>query len=627
MKKVSWISRLRYWFDNTMSRGPIALISWLALFTLVVVVVTALVVWFTGYQDQESLGEQIWSFGMLTLDLDSLTSVPWFSRIAALVIVFTGIFVTSMLIGVLTTGLEEKIEELRKGRSRVLEADHTVLLGWSPQIFPIIAELVIANENQSKPSIVVLGDKDKVEMEEEIKDKVGDTGKTRIVCRRGNPLEMGDLEITNLNSSKSIIILAPPGVDPDSRVIKTMLAITKSPDRRKKPYHIVAEIHNPKYLEVAKIVGEDEIEVVLTESLISRITAQTCRQSGLSIVYSELMDFAGDEIYFQAEPSLIGKSFSHALMAYEDSAIIGIHPQDAQPTLNPPMDTSINEGDRLIAISEDDHTVRVSGRTDYGIVREGLETKRQAAQESEHTLILGWNKRAASLIHELDNYVPSGSSLMVVAEFVEGEIEIHQAQLKLDNQTSSIQKGDPTDRDMLEGLALSKIDHVIVLPMSDTFDIQQADARTLITLIHLRDLADRQGLNFSLVSEMLDIRNRNLAEVAKADDFIVGDNIISLILSQISENKALGPVFSDLFDPEGSEIYLKPAARYVKLGMKLNFYTVVESAIQRSEVALGYRIKTQAHDAAQAYGIVINPEKSAQVTFIEGDKIILLAES
>jgi hypothetical protein len=38
------------------------------------------------------------------------------------------------------------------------------------------------------------------------------------------------------------------------------------------------------------------------------------------------------------------------------------------------------------------------------------------------------------------------------------------------------------------------------------------------------------------------------------------------MLSQISENKLLGPVFADIFDPEGSEIYLKAAAEYVALG-------------------------------------------------------------
>ena len=55
---------------------------------------------------------------------------------------------------------------------------------------------------------------------------------------------------------------------------------------------------------------------------------QTCRQSGLSVVYTELLDFGGDEIYFHEEPALVGKTFGEALLAYEDSAVIGLQHGD-----------------------------------------------------------------------------------------------------------------------------------------------------------------------------------------------------------------------------------------------------------------------------------------------------------
>ena len=38
---------------------------------------------------------------------------------------------------------------------------------------------------------------------------------------------------------------------------------------------------------------------------------------------------------------------------------------------------------------------------------------------------------------------------------------------------------------------------------------------------------------------MLDVRNRELAEVTQADDFIVSDKLVSLMLAQVSENKDL----------------------------------------------------------------------------------------
>jgi voltage-gated potassium channel Kch len=631
MYKVSLADRLRYAFDNTMSRGTIALIGWLAALSTLIVVVMAVFVTAAGIApeggEQFSFSEAIWQSMMRALDAGAVgADTGWSFRMTMLLVTFGGIFVISTLIGVLTSGIEGKVEDLRKGRSRVIESGHTVILGWSQQIFVVVSELVAANANQPRSCIVIMGDKDKVEMEEELRDVVGPTGRTRIVCRRGNPMSLSDLEIVSLHTARSIVILAPEGDSADSNVIKTMLAITNNPHRRAQPYHIVAEIRDQKNMDAARMVGRDEVELVQVGELISRIIAQTCRQSGLSVVYTELLDFDGDEIYFHAEPALVGKTFGEALLAYEDSAVIGLHRAGAAPRLNPPMDTRLQDGDRLIVIAEDDDTIRVRGAQPAGVDLDKIELREPAAPSPERTLILGWNWRAPAIINELDHYVAPGSAVTVVAEddAAEEAIARHCAELK--NQAIAFQFGDTTDRRTLDGLRIDTYKHVILLCYSDMLDAQQADARTLITLLHLRDIATHSEQRFSVVSEMLDTRNRALAEVTRADDFVVSDKIVSLILSQVAENKALNAVFTDLFDPEGSEIYLKLASNYVRLGEPLNFYTVVEAARRRGEVALGYRLARHADDAAQSYGVVVNPDKSAPLTFSDWDRIIVLAE-
>ncbi|MCX6551804.1 MAG: potassium transporter TrkA, partial [Acidobacteria bacterium] len=74
-------------------------------------------------------------------------------------------------------------------------------------------------------------------------------------------------------------------------------------------------------------------------------------------------------------------------------------------------------------------------------------------------------------------------------------------------------------------------------------------------------------------------------------------------------------------------IYLKPAQDYVTTGVPMNFYTVVESARRKSQVAIGYRLAAHAGDASRAYGVVVNPDKSVAVTFGPDDRIVVLAES
>jgi len=634
MRQVTLRDRWNYAFDNYMTKGPIALIIGLAFAALTLMLVIAAFVYFADVapdgNGRGNFGRLFWMSLVRTLDTgtmggdvnsDEVSTVFVFSMLA---VTLGGVFTVSMLIGVLSNGLQDKLADLRKGRSRVIETHHTVILGWSPQVFPIISELVLANANQKKPRIVVMGENDKVAMEGEIKERVSDTKKTKIVCRSGSPIDLNDLNMVSIHDSKAIVILSPENDDPDSHVIKTLLAITNNPHRRKEPYHIVAEIRNPRNMEVARMVGRDEVELVLVGDLIARITAQTCRQSGLSVVYQELLDFGGDEIYFKEEPALIGKTFGEVLSKYEDSAIIGVRSKDSVK-LNPPMDITINAGDQIIAISEDDDTIKLSNLSDYKTNEKAIRNDKATAGKPERTLILGWNWRVPTILNELDNYVPKKSEATVIANVEDGEAVIARDCPKLKNQKVTFTQGDTTDRRILDSLNVPSYHHVILL-CSDTLEQQASDARTLVTLLHLRDISDKQGNTFSIVSEMLDMRNRELAEVTRADDFIVGDKIVSLMISQIAENKYLNAVFTDLFDPEGSEIYLKPATHYVAAGEAVNFYTVVEAAKRRGEVAFGYRLKAQAKESGKSYGVVVNPQKSNMVTFAEEDKIIVLAE-
>ena len=626
--KPSLSDRIRYVSDEAFAKGTIVLIGWLAMISLAIVLASAALVWMLRLSPEHHLLQLIWFSFMHTIDAGTVAgdSGSWLYLFIMLVVTMGGIFVLSTLIGILTTGIEARLAALRKGRSRVIESGHTIILGWSEQIFLIINELVIANANQPKSCIVLLSPVDKVAMEDAIKEKVGNTGRTRIVCRTGNPIDMSDLSIVTPQTSKAIIVLSPPGDHPDAEVIKTLLALTNAPDRRPEPYHIVAELHDSHNMEVAQMVGKDEVEFVLLGDLIARIVAQTCRQSGLSTVFIELLDFGGDEIYMREEPSLIGKRVGEALFAYETSTIIGIQPAGRPPILNPPMETTISPGDRLLFIAADDDTIHRSQRSDLGIHTAAIQAPSLEVDKAERILILGWNWRGPTIVRQLDQYVPAGSQVTVVSDDPATATTLDEHRTSMHNLEVTIRTGDITDRALLDALDVPSYQYVILLCYSDRLDIQQADAQTMITLLHLRDIASKGEETFSIVSEMMDSRNRALAEVTQADDFIVSDRLISLMLAQVAENKALNAVFADLFDPEGAEIYLRPATRYVASEMPVNFYTVVEAAKQRSEIAIGYRLAQKNNDKISSYGVRINPNKAEKITFAAQDKIIVIAD-
>lgn len=634
MAKYTLREKFRYHFENTMSGGPIAVIRWLAIVSLVSVIVLGAIIVILGITgstepDAEPLGfvEGTWKSLMATLDPGTMGGDEgWDFRIVRFIATLIGIFVISILIGSIASGIDQKIEELKRGRSRVLNGNHTLILGWSPKIFTIITEIIEANSNQKKPCIVILSEMDKVEAEEEIKSRIPNTGNTKIVVRSGSTLESSAAEMVNINEARSIIVLAPEVENPDTHVIKTVLGITNGRHRKAEPYHIVAEIKDERNMEAAELVGNGEAVYVLSEDLIARVIAQTCRQSGLSVVYSDLLQFEGDEIYFEEIPSaLVGKTYRDSLFAYEDSSIIGVFTRDSEVLINPPMDRIYNDGDSVIAISEDDDTVVANGKTDLKVDNSLFNQSKEDGLHEENTLVLGWNDKGGRIIAELDNYVKEGSQVLVVANDPAVESEVAKVESELANQKIAFCEGDTAEKKTLLDINTQSFDHIIVLSNRD-IDIQESDAKTLISLLHLRGISESLGVDYSIVTEMLDMRNRELGVVAKADDFVVSDNLISLMLSQLSENRELKKVYDILFEAEGSEIYLKPVSRYVKTGTEMDFYTVVAAAAELNESAIGYRITSQCHDAENQYGVILNPDKSKRVIFREDDMIIVLSE-
>ena len=632
-REITWRDRLRYRFENTLSKGTVAIIGWLALLSVAIVMLAALILAAmrvgqdpADHEHPFGFFEGMWQSMLRTLDPGVVAGDNgWQLRLLMMIVTIGGIFIVSILIGTITSGLESRLAELRKGRSRVIEKDFTLILGWSSKVYSIIGELLIANENQKDPCIVILSERDKIEMEDEIRAKFPSTRNTRVICRSGNPLDLDDLAVVDPRSARSIIVLAPETDNPDIHVIKSVLAITNNPARKPEPYHIVAEIREPRNLEAAALVGGKEAIYVQGEDLIARVTAQTCRQSGLSVVYTELLDFDGAEIYFKREPALAGRTYREVISAYEDSTVMGLMRENGEVLLNPPMEMTYASGDAVIAITEDDDTLVISATSGGGLPDVSALSHRQRLPAApERILILGWNGKGQAIIEELDNYVAQGSETIVICRH-EGVRDVLMSVAKrMRRQKVRFADGDITHSATLAAVKAATFEHVILL--SYDLPIQEADAKTLITLLHLRNLADAAGVRLSIVSEMMDLRNRALAQIARADDFIVSDKLVSLMMSQLSENRNLDQVFRVLFSSEGSEIYIRPMTDYIKLGSTVDFYTVLEAAAQRGETAIGYRLMKYADDKTRGYGVNVNPKKSEKHSFAENDQIVVLAE-
>ncbi len=631
------LRRFQYEFDNLMTGGLLPLVIILTLFalTLTFIVATIGVIFYVQEDPKEKIDylEAYWQVFMHVIDQGTITDKKnWSYRILMLTPTFFGIFTMSTLVALITTRVNTILGKLRKGRSIVLESNHTVILGWSSKIFPIIQELIKANANQKRSCIVILANKDKIEMQDEIKQKIGDRQGLRVVCRTGNPIDLDDLDLVNLQEAKSIIVVSPDDNLSDTQNVKCILAITNHPKRRIKTeetlYNIVAELTTDNNKEIANIIGGDELTLVVSNEIIARIAVQTCLQAGLSAVYNILLDFDNVDIYFHTAQKFTGLTFYDALFAYENITIIGIQRRTGLIMLNPKSKTKINEGDKLIILAEDDdHLPEPDLINPRPILYDKIpQNPVKIPKNEKFILILGWNEEGATIVQQIGNYVVNGTKILIVCNDITKPQKDLELYMPIRNVEVDFKEGDISNRKLLNLLPLHELTNIMILSYSDNMPLQEADAITLVCLMHLRDLKAQRKCTFTIVSEMLDLKNRTLAEIAKPDDFIISDHIISLIVAQLSENRELKVVFDELFDSQGAEFYLKPAEIYANLDEETNFYTVTESAIQREEIAVGYRIKAFSDIPEKYYGVVLNPHKNDKIKFSEGDRIIVLAQ-
>ena len=624
-RRIGVVARLRYRFDTAMSRGTGIVILWLGGITFGLVFIAALVLTVFGIGVNEdktpSLLERFWQSLLRILDPGTFSGdAGWPLRITMLLVTLLGVLIGGSLIGLIVAAVDSKVEQLRRGRSVVAERGHTLILGWSPRIFTLISEIVEANANQRRGCIVVLASEEKPTMEEAVRERVGDTKTTRIVCRTGDPSSPQDLLIANADEARSIVVLAggEDGVA-DAEAVKAVLAVMSSEPRRTSAT-VVAELNEAETARALHEASQGNVVTVRAADVIARVTAQACRQSGLSLVWRDLLDFSGDEIYLQIAPELQGHTYGEALLAFDTSSVIGRRAADGAISVNPAMETVFEPGDSVIAISADDDTVVLTGFVAEDAPDVVLSPP--PPDGTDRLLVVGWSHLGPVVLRELDQFAPPGSTVDVLADPDQvdpGElVNLDLGRLRVTYQST----GGNLD-ELGASVRAQQYDKVIVLGYRRGLTPPEADARSLLSLLILQQalVASSSGQRPRIVTELLDARDVDLARATGADDFVVSDELSSLMLAQLAERPDLEDVFADLFDVEGSAIALQPATWYVTSG-EVPFRRVVAAARARGESAIGYRIE---HGPGGLPVVVLNPHKTDPVTLGGGDQVVVIA--
>ena len=248
-------------------------------------------------------------------------------------------------------------------------------------------------------------------------------------------------------------------------------------------------------------------------------------------------------------------------------------------------------------------------------------------RKTERTLIVGWSPIGPLVIREIENHVLHGSELVVLIdeEFQNSTlVESRIAALGLTRQSVRIEIGDTISRPVIGSLVESSpFDHYLLLCERHAFDVDEADARVLLSLMHLRSFPAVADGN--IVSELLDPNDVELASADSGDDFIVSQQLVSLLMAQLSESPHLSEVFTDLFDADGASVSMYAYERFTSTSTT-TFGDLVSQGRDLGMVVIGFRaVSAIGKPNYLANGLRVNPPKSLIIDFTSGDVVIAIS--
>lgn len=641
-------AKLRYRLDEFIGGGAGKQLLFLAALTVSLVLAFTFVgVLFglgvaDGYQGNiiERAYEVAWFYFGRVIDSGTFVGDEGlFNRMVSTSVSILGVIVAGLLISALAGNFQQALETIRKTGAPVVEDRHFLVLGWSEKVYSVIDQLSEAYAAQGRIVVVVMAERDKVEMEEKLYDKVQYQHRVKIVVRTGSSVALNDLAKVAFDRTQAIVVLVDDAdVDEpdkaDARIMKTLMALFNHPDVRgsskAEKLRVTAEVMQSHNQELAIIASNHRAHVVKTNEMISKIILQTARISGLSIVYDELLRFEGNELHFKNIPPVIGKRFGDVLLDFPNGLVAGIAKADGSGhTLNPPADHVIAPGEELLILAED-------SRVQYQPYAGPLSLasfppiESSASKKVEHMLVLGWNPKIHPMIKEFDDYVAEGSTLTLVNSLSEEErvAELDEKVGEIGTVQLRHLVGQFTSRHLMDQLGPQNYPLVMVLGDAvEAKSAEDADTRAIIALLLLRDARRRSGLapNQRVCSEILDPKNRELAATTQINDIVISNEMVSMVLAQVTYEPRVQAVLEDLLQSEGSEIYLKPIEFYCPAGQPVSIEYLIIAAKARSEVMLGLQIYEESPD--KKYGMVLNP-MNRQATFMPkpGDRLVVLAE-
>ena len=525
--------------------------------------------------------------------------------------------------------------------------------GWTNRTIHIAAELLqsaarvkkfLKRHGARSLKLIILSDDVTPERHQELRDHdlIGSQA-SQIILRSGEAIDREHLKRVDCTQAAAIIIPSQNYGDqelitPDVETIKTLLSINAEMESSTNGYmpYVVAELQNENKLSAARRAYKGPMEVISSDTIISRLIAQNIRHYGLSIIYNELLSHsANNNLYAREFQEATNRTFREVSHHFTKCILFGVvRPENGtfRPILNPPADFTIENGDRLILLSRNldesewgHQPAAPSGNRSED--RFGKEfSKPKIGSEKSHTrlLILGWNHHLPALIKELGTYKEESFEITIASvrhlEEREREIEL----VEPDKQVVSCKqvKADYIREMELRSLDPAHYDNILLISSDKLSAEEEADARTIVGYTLLEEVLEEAENRPRMIMELADPNNEILIRNFMSE-VIIGPLILSNLLATIAMRRELNTVYSELFTAGGAEINFRRPGDYGIGGETLSFSDIQQAASVHNETAIGVFMGSRA--SANTLNLSMNPPRHQSFQLTDSVKLVVLS--
>ncbi|MEZ5234228.1 MAG: hypothetical protein R2749_16205 [Acidimicrobiales bacterium] len=365
----------------------------------------------------------------------------------------------------------------------------------------------------------------------------------------------------------------------------------------------------------------DRLALIQSDAFIARLTAQSCRLPGVALAYEELLSFRGSQLYLHREPAAVGLPFGDVVCGFVDACVIGLHDAGGVIELSPPMDRLVGEDDQLIVIAHAADRITWAGPGPAPSAPAPL----AVVEGGEDIVVCGWNHLAPRIVDELDHYLPEGSTVTVLVDERHRRTATRALPARLAHGTVVVDSAAGDAHSTLVHDRCRGADHVVILSPDDATSATDADARALVQMLAVREVLTRAARSATLVTELLDERDADLAPRASAGDFIISERLSSLLLTQIAQNRQLAAIFARLLAPEGGQLYCKPVRWFADHPVAMSFGELTRLAGRHGDCLIGCRVVAAAADPVGGFGVALNPGREARFVLDPDDQLIVVS--